>query len=235
MESYKQFKERIESFEKRELCLGDGRFEVNPSLLKKVDGGNTFKSFYGDTVVFALDEAFKRQLSEYTDFLYAAAPECFCERLQPHTLHITLHDLGNSESLSDVAAELFHNELRVIERKHGIQRLGKMPIRLKCKYIFNMVNTSLVLGLYPVDEKNYNKLMALYSVFDDIKKLGYPHTPHITLAYYNAHGFGAESAQALTNAVNKLNGDMDTEISVGSLFYQKFTDMNNYIDVIKLI
>ena len=87
------------------------------------------------------------------------------------------------------------------------------------------------MGLKPSNEKNYNKLMALYSVFDDVKKLDYPLTPHITLAYYNVNGF----AESLAAVVNGLNRDIETEIAVGSLFYQKFTDMNSYADVIKLL
>ena len=91
------------------------------------------------------------------------------------------------------------------------------------------------MGLKPSDEKNYNKLMALYSVFDDVKKLDYPLTPHITLAYYNVNGFGARAAESLAAVVNSLNREIETEIAVGSLFYQKFTDMNSYTDVIKLL
>ncbi len=235
METYRQFLERTEAFITPELNIGDGDFKANPSLAQKVSAANIFKSFYGDTVVFALDEMFKLRLSAAVDSLYAAAPECFCERLDTHSFHVTLHDLGNSAALKDVAEELFFNELKVVDRKRVIRRLGKTPIRFKSTYIFNMVNTSLVLGLKPSDEKNYNKLIALYSVFDDVKKLDYPLTPHITLAYYNVNGFGARAAESLAAVVNTLNRDIETEIAVGSLFYQKFTDMNSYADVIKLL
>ena len=54
METYQQFLDRINSFEKKELNLGDGDFIGNPSIAKKVDADNSFRKFYGDTVVFDL-------------------------------------------------------------------------------------------------------------------------------------------------------------------------------------
>lgn len=139
----------------------------------------------------------KEKLAEYVDLLYQSAPECFCERLVSNTFHITLHDLSNSPVLRNVAEELFENELRVIEKKREIQQQEKAILKMKSKYIFNMVDTSLVLGLYPADEAGYCRLMKLYSIFDDVKRLNYPFTPHITLAYYNINGFSSEAARRL--------------------------------------
>ena len=120
-----------------------------------------FRNFYGDTIVFALDESVKEKLAEYVELLYQSAPECFCERLVPHTLHVTLHDLSNAPVLQDVAEELFENELKVIEKREEIQKQENEIIKMKSKYIFNMVDTSLVLGLYPVDEGEYRRLTDL--------------------------------------------------------------------------
>ena len=147
----------------------------------------------------------KEKLAEYVDLLYQAAPECFCERLVSNTFHVTLHDLSNSPVLQNVAVELFENELRVIEKKREIQQQEKVILKMKSKYIFNMVDTSLVLGLYPADEAVYYRLMELYSIFDNVKKLNYPFTPHITLAYYNVNGFSSAAAKSLECAVNQLN------------------------------
>ena len=130
----------------------------------------------------ALSDIVKKKLTEYVDLLYQSAPECFCERLASNTFHVTLHDLSNSPVLQNVAGELFENELRVIEKKREIQQAAKTTLKLKSNYIFNMVDTSLVLGLYSADKDEYCQLMRLYSIFDDVKKLDYPFTPHITLA-----------------------------------------------------
>lgn len=235
METYQEFLDRINSFEKKEINYGNKYFKGNPSISQKVDQDNMFRNFYGDTVVFALDDIIKGKLAECVELLYQSAPECFCERLVPNTFHVTLHDLGNAPILRDVAEELFENELKVIEKAGEIQKHEKAKIKMKSKYIFNMVDTSLVLGLYPADEEEYRRLMELYLIFDNVKKLNYPFTPHITLAYYNIDGFGIQAARGLEAAVNQLNNnEMEVELDVNHLYYQKFKSMNDYIDIINL-
>ena len=161
METYQEFLDRINSFEKKEINYGNKYFKGSPTVSQKVDTDNTFRNFYGDTIVFSLADVVKENLAEYVDLLYQAAPECFCERLVASTFHVTLHDLSNSPVLRNVADELFENELRVIEKKREIQQQEKVPLKMKSKYIFNMVDTSLVLGLYPADEAGYYRLMEL--------------------------------------------------------------------------
>lgn len=235
METYQEFLNRMNSFEKKDINYGGKYFLGNPSLSQKVNTDNTFRSFFGDTVVFALDSKIKAQLAEYVDLLYRVAPECFCERLVPDTFHVTLHDLSNSPVLQDVAEELFENELKVIEKISEIQKHGNAVIKMKSKYIFNMVDTSLVLGLYPADEADYLRLMELYSVFDQVKVLNYPFTPHITLAYYHRNGFDKRSAGNLEDAVCQLNQDeFEIDLYVDQLYYQKFRSMNDYISIIPL-
>ena len=100
-----------------------------------------------------------------------------------------------------------------------------------------MVNTSLVLGLYPADEAAYKKLMTLYEMFIEVKDLPYPLTPHITLAYYNVHGFNDVSARKLEELVYQLNceeleREMEIVLDVKELFYQHFDSMNHYINVL---
>ena len=79
MESYIEFLNRINSFEKREIHFGNDGFIGNPSIFQKVDKNNRFQTFYGDTIVFNLDEDTKKKLSRIVDELYRVAPECFCE------------------------------------------------------------------------------------------------------------------------------------------------------------
>lgn len=234
METYKEFLDRINSFEKKEMCLGDDYFKGNPSISKKVDKNNSYQPFYGDTVVFNLDDTTKGKIAELVDRIRAVAPECFCEALVSNTFHMTLHDLSNSPALENVAVEVFENELKAIEKA---EKIAVQKIRMKSKYIFNMVGTSLVLGLYPADEEEYNRLMELYYLFDDVKKLNYPLTPHITLGYYNINGFDTTSARKLENIVQELNtNEMEIEIELDTkqLFYQKFVSMNDYINVVNM-
>lgn len=235
METYSEFLERINSFEKKQMCLGDKHFDCNPSMSHKVDKNNTFKSFYGDTVVFELDDSVKAKLAEYTNLLHGNTPQCFCERLVANTFHVTLHDLSNSTVLRDIGEDVFNNELKIIEKKSELQKHKNVKIKMKSNYIFNMVSTSLCLGLFPADDAEYQKLMELYYIFDDIKNLGYPLTPHITLSYYNINGFDTKSARILESTVNELNkNQFELELNINKLYYQKFTNMNNYIDIINI-
>ena len=230
METYQEFLDRINSFEKKEVFYGHDYFHGNPSIAQKVNWENHFQPFYGDTMVFDLGNDVKAQLSEIVDKLYAQVSECFCEKLVSGTFHMTFHDLSNSSILQNVATEVFENELKVVEI---MKRIQPQKIRMKSKYIFNMVGTSMVLGLYPASEEDYVKLMELYEMFNEVKCLNYSLTPHITLAYYNVHGFSSEVARTLEELVYQLNDlELEFDISTEDLYYQKFTTMNHYVDII---
>ena len=237
METYREFLNRINSFEEKSWSFAPGNFKGNPSLEKKVHPNNTFRPFYGDTVVFDLDDITKERLTKWLDKLYATVPECFSEHLSADTFHVTLHDLCNSGEFSEIEKEIEAN-------RRKIQSLCKElltfdAIKMKSKYVFNMVNTSLVLGLYPADETEYKKLMTLYDTFNEVKKLPYPLTPHITLAYYNVHGFSDESARKLEELVYHLNcaeleSEMEIVLRAKELYYQHFDSMNHYMNVLSI-
>lgn len=232
METYRRFLDRIEAFEVSDGNFGAGAFSIDPALLNKVNGDNRFKPFFGDTVVFDLNANAKAAVNGYIDELYSAAGECFCERLLPHTLHMTLHDL--SSTAASVGGEVF-NKAAVEKKRDEVKALGGGKIAVRGKNIFNMVGTSIVLGLYPVSAADYRRLMRLYSVFDDVKPLGYPFTPHITLAYYNARGFDARASKKLRDVVIKLNAapSLEFELDTADLVYQRFASMNDYTDIFR--
>lgn len=235
MESYSEFLSRINSFQKPVLNLGTGNFEINQSLKNKVDTTNSFKPFYGDTVVFDLDCNTKEILADYIEKIYNAVPNCFCEKLIDETLHMTLHDLSNSPALNDVSSDVFKNEIALVKKKKAVPS-EHYTIEMESTCIFNMVNTSLVLGLKPVNEAEYKKLMRLYNYVDDIKSLPYPFAPHITLAYYNENGFSYDEKLKLESVVNQLNSKrIKITLDTKKLFYQKFVSMNEYISVLKLL
>ncbi|MBR6642690.1 MAG: hypothetical protein IKL28_03405 [Lachnospiraceae bacterium] len=235
METYREFLDRIQFFEHQKWSFGPGYFKGNPSLVKKVHLDNTFRPFYGDTVVFDLDDTTKERLTKWLDELYAIVPECFSERLATDTLHMTLHDLSNSDDFSEVAEEIEMNREQVQSLRNEISKFNTIKMNSKC--MFNMVNTSLVLGLYPADETEYKKLMTLYETFNEVKKLPYPLTPHITLAYYNVHGFNETSARKLEELVCHLNcveleNEMEIVLKAEKLYYQHFDSMNHYTNVL---
>ena len=151
METYREFLNRINSFERRELVLESQFFLPNRSVLVKVDESNHFSGFYGDTVVFGLDHDTKKKVSDIVDRLYRSVPACFCEKLVADTFHMTLHDLSNAPVLSDIATEVFENEMRLIETLKT-QPVKLQTIKMKTNYVIDMMHTSLVLALYPVDK-----------------------------------------------------------------------------------
>lgn len=237
METYQAFLDRINSFEWKKWSFAPGDFNVNPSLAKKVQPDNSFRPFYGDTVVFNLSDSIKEQLTGLLDKLYSEVPECFCERLINHTFHMTLHDLSNSEIFSEIAEDLVKNQEKVQKLKNKIKTFDTIKMCSKC--MFNMVNTSLVLGLYPASEEEHKKLMTLYEVFNAVKELPYPLTPHITLAYYNVHGFSEASARKLEELAYQLNNseletDMEIVLEAKELYYQHFESMNHYTNVLPI-
>lgn len=228
MENYAQFTERINSFEKPVIYLGEGDFSLNPRVYDKFDENNRFRQFYGDTTVFDLTKDIKDRLNSLVDILYDKAGECFAERVKTSTFHITLHDLSNSCELAEIGEDVFRNELKLLKFVHS-QKISRCTINFETNYIINMVGTSLVLAVKPKSKEDYDKLMQLYSIVDCVKALPYQLTPHITLAYYNVKGFGEESSKKLCEAVNELNKEsFDITVSSDTLYYEKFTDMNSY-------
>ena len=228
MESYNDFMKRIGSFEKPSLSINTQDFSPSQSVFQKVDENNFFSHFYGDTIVFDLNSEEKERILGIIHTLYAEAPECFCERLDDKTLHMTLHDLSNSPIKENVLAEVTSNKAKLVEilKKHP---LTVQTIKMKTNYIINMVNTSLVLALCPVNEKEYEKLMALYHLMDGVKSLPYPFTPHITLAYYSRNAFKQTSAHKLMECVSNLNkGEFEVILNTKRLVYQRFESMNHY-------
>ncbi len=229
MELYQDFCRRIGEFEVEKLDLGKSYFRGRASLVDKIDEGNKLKPFYGDTVVFDLDDSTKETLSFLISEIYFKAGECLAERLDASTMHMTLHDLSSNTQLSDVAEEMASNFEKIKEIS-----ITRCKILIKTTYIFNMVNTSLVMGLVPCCEKDFDALMKLYSTFEQVKIAPYPLTPHITLAYFNVHGFDEMAKIKLEEAVNKLNSlpSFTVELDTSRLFYQRFYSMSHYENIL---
>ena len=109
MENYKEFLLRVGEFQLPDLDLGKNYFKGKASLAYKIDDENRLKDFFGDTVVFELDDTTKSIIGKLVDEIFYAAPECFAERLHTSTLHMTLHDLSNSPVLDEVSEEMERN------------------------------------------------------------------------------------------------------------------------------
>lgn len=233
MEGYKDFLSRIGEFQLPDMDLGKSYFKGRPSLADKIDENNRLKDFFGDTVVFELDGQTKENIGLLADEIFRECSDCFAERLDTSTLHTTLHDLSNSPRREGIAKDMERN---LSEIKKRLGKFGKRTVRTRTGVIFNMVNTSLVMGLLPINEDEHKKLMELYEIIDEVKPAIYPLTPHITLGYYNIHGFDEIMATRLEAIVGKLNRRPPMEICLDTdrLFYQRFTSMNKYENILKL-
>lgn len=200
-------------------------FETNPNLLKKVSRDGSFLPFYGNTVVFLLEDRTKEILSALQSQLYMEAGEMLSQPLHPDTFHMTLHDLVNgTEPTADLCRKME-------ETKQQTEFLlaswrAQFLLRMKATWLFNMVNTSIVLGLAPADEETAFHLDALYTAMESIVPLGYGLTPHITMAYFRPGRYSPEQLQPLRNALCPI--ELELELRMDRLVHQTFTDMNHY-------
>ena len=224
--------EDLEAFRRRTSFVWDslpkeGGFATNPRLTEKVDPAGRLRLFYGDTVIFDLTDADKGWLTGIQRALCEACGTLLAEPLDPMGFHITLHDLNNGTDAKDVTDAMSRS-------KEGVRSLlmslpGDWAVSVRPTAVFSMVNTSVVLGFEPVDEAGCAALMGLYGAFEQVVPLGYPLTPHVTLAYYRPTEGGEDALRLLRKAL----ADVQERITPRTLTlahprYCTFTDMNHY-------
>ena len=203
-----------------------GDFVTNPNLQKKVDQNGQFLPFYGNTTVFLLDGKTKQTLHQLQEELYSAAGWMLAQKLDPGTFHMTLHDLVNSP---EVGGALMR---RMSEAESGAKALlgqwcGQPPLHMQTTWLFNMVNTSIVLGLKPADEDSWHWLDEMYTALEAVVPLGYSLTPHITMAYYRSGSYSQQELDILRNALHPV--ELTVELSMENLALQNFRNMNTYM------
>ena len=206
---------------------GEGPFYTNPNLEKKVAKDGYFLPFRGNTVVFRLEKEEKTVLARLRGSLYAVAPDMLAQPLNEADFHMTLHDLANGpagtpglEAGMAAAAAGAGAWLR--------QWKGEGPLRMRGTWIFNMVNTSLVLGLEPADGESARRLEKMYACLEQVVPLGYAMTPHITLAYFRPGVYGTEQLDRLRTALRPA--PVALELKMERLALQEFEDMDHYTD-----
>ena len=205
----------------------EGGFSTNPNLRLKVGDDGHFLPFYGNTVVFLLDDGTRERLRQLQNALYDAVGEILAVRLYCGTFHMTLHDLANGPEWT---GRLQNRMLEIKKDVKGllIQWQGQPPLRMKATWLFNMVNTSVVLGLAPADAVSWQRLDELYLALEKVVPLGYGLTPHITVAYFRPGVMASQQLSQLRKAFRPV--DWEVRLEMDKLVYQKFTDMNHYSD-----
>ena len=200
-------------------------FRTNTNLRKKVNEQGNFLPFYGNTVVFDLDEATKTALLSLQEELYRKAGWMLAQKLDSETFHMTLHDLVNAPELTD-ALRYRMQEAEVKAKPILESWKEQQPLRMKATWLFNMVNTSIVLGLAPADERTWCSLDEMYTELDSVVHLGYALTPHITMAYFKPGTYTQYDLSYLRQALNPV--ELAVELRMEKLHYQVFQDMNHY-------
>jgi len=202
-----------------------GEFSTNPNLIKKVSPAGEFVPFYGNTVVFDLSDETKMSLQHLQKELYRNAGWMLAQKLDSSTFHMTLHDLVNSpEMTEDLRTRMKEAEVRAKPMLE--QWKGQTPLRMKASWLFNMVNTSLVLVLKPSDEESWRRLDEMYMALERVVPLGYALTPHITMAYWKPGTYFQYELNCLRRVLRPV--ELEIELRLEDLFYQEFLDMNHY-------
>jgi len=206
-----------------------GDFTTNPNLRKKVDDEGNLLPYVGNTVVFLLDDDTKEILCQLQESLYRAAPDMLAQPLQMSTFHMTLHDLANgTPEQSGLQNYMSYTQERISQILPGWK--DAPPLRMKTTWLFNMVNTSIVLGLAPADEESWHRLDEMYATLESVVNLGYALTPHITVGYFRPGTYSPEQVQRLSAALH--NVDLEVMLHMKDLVLQNFADMNHYETVL---
>jgi hypothetical protein len=106
---------------------------------------------------------------------------------------------------------------------------SEAPLHMKGTWLFNMVNTSIVLGLEPLDQVSAARLDAMYACLESVQPLGYALTPHITLAYFRPGTYDYAVLGKLKQVLRPVQ--LEVTVTMDHLVLQEFTDMNHYVTI----
>lgn len=202
-----------------------GVFTTNSSLSNKVDPDGSFRPFFGSTVVFSLDARTKFALAGLQRGLYCEVGQMLAQPLTADTFHMTLHDLVNGSVHSEA---LVRDMARVKDQVLPLLQIwqNEPPLQMRATRTFNLVHTSVVLGLEPSDADSWRQLDRMYQELEAVVPLGYGLTPHITLAYYKPGSYSEADAARLRATLGP--SELELLLPMQALTYQSFWDMNHY-------
>lgn len=213
-------------------------FSVGGGAAAKVARDGTFLPYFGDTVIFDLDDGTRAWLAQAQEMLYAfCGADVLSERLAPQSFHITLHDLisGGAQDRAGVFADAARREAQTRALLEGFTREYPHTIRVRAAAMMNMVSTSAVMVFEPAQEEDCAALTAMYDALQAVVPLTYPLTPHVTLAYYRPGLDGAQLERlhgglfrAFSLAAQEYAG-REAALEQARLGYCCFEDMREFI------
>lgn len=229
METLSDFHARVDGF-MRDSLPHEGAFITRESLKVKVAPDGRMLPFFGNTMIYDLPDAAKTAIAGMQTQLHHLCSPYLAEPLSSHTLHLTLHDLLNGTDEEALRNDMSRTGAQAEALLKELRREMVPPICLRSAAAFNMVNSSVVLGFAPETEEDCAAIMELYARWQAIVPLDYPLTPHVTLAYYRPGAYGRDMADALAEAIRRINAmpPVRLSLSAGILHYRRFSDMNHY-------
>ncbi len=153
--------------------------------------------------------------------------------LEKDSFHMTLHDLLNEGAGRAAEADMQRVRTMAVEILRRIREREKEPVEMRMTWVFNMVNTSVVIGFEPAEETDCRRIMSMYEELQQVVRLDYPLTPHITAAYYKPGRYGRGEIERLSGVFDKLSREpFVIRLRIENLVYQEFTSMNQYETVL---
>ncbi len=187
-----------------------------------------FRPFHGDTIAYFLDQPTRDMVHHVTDLLIERHGPSLSARLHTDQAHVTLHDLHADVDPERVRALVHARPQRAAELVAQARRLG--PIHMLGTRVFNLVNTSIVIGLRPAEDQAHEALLAARALFDEFVPSG-PFTPHITLAYYRPQppvALVPAELRATLSELTRLVQGVPVVLHPGRLHHLHFGSMNSY-------
>ena len=235
--SFQEFIERIKEENKGsyDYFTSSGvQWNIPQGLHQKISETGIIKPFFGNTVVFNLDDKTKKKLLTFQEQAQSSL-DFLASPLSYENFHITLHDLFAHQDKdlivkdlekSDAKIQVVFEELRTYISGHPQFRY----INLKAYQILPSVNTSLVVTFIPCDDQSYRSLFNLYSLFDPIKDLSYFLRPHLTLDYFTPSVLSQDQLSHLKDYLLFVNNKklFNVKLDLHKLIYQYFDSMDDY-------
>ena len=228
METLADFDERVGAFQ-ADSVPAEPVFGLPASLEEKVARRiGVLRPFYGDTIAYFLDDQARELIGTIAHDLHGRFGESLSLPLPVGMAHVTLHDLHSGSDRARVWPLVEAGAATAAELVARARAIG--PIRTRCTAVFNLVNTSVVVGIRAVDEYEQRRLLSARALFDEILPAG-PFTPHITLAYYRPEAPTALPPDELRATLGELTGavaDRPVDLLPERLHALHFDSMSNY-------
>jgi 2'-5' RNA ligase len=147
--------------------------------------------------------------------------DLFSEPLRKEELHLTLHDLSIPSS---------DDNLQWARRI--LPRLSPGEVKMDVVTVFPCLNISVLVGFCAISPMHHARLMDWHRSFDLVVQLSYWYRPHVTLAYFRPRIYTEAEVARLRQRLSSLDIGGTLTLDTSRLFYQRFTDMNHFRDLV---